>query len=246
MAKYSDEILLEFLQGNLETDVHNAIQNDLTKDPELQKELDLQRTVLAIIELSGEESLKNHLNEILPNSRIKALPKPKRNYWLWAASAAAAIALLVLGSQFLFQNQTSASSIYANHYTAYELNFGTRGSSSDDQVQQAGAFYQSKDYAKAQALFKEILEGQENAKYRLALGVSQLETQQHADAIRNFQEIIDAQDPVYESHARWYKALTHLKLNQLQLAQKEFSILATDSEAFQHEAAKKISTQKLF
>lgn len=246
MPKYNDEILLDFLQGRLDISMQNAIQNDLDEDPELQKELDFQRAILGYIQINGEESLKKHLIKILPSKKVKMLPQPRRKYWLWVVSAAASMALLFLGSQFLFETQQTASSIYANHYSAYELNFGSRGSSLEDSVQRVGSLYQRKEYKKAEPIFIELLETQENSKYRLALGICQIETQKYADAVHTLQVIINTQDSVYKTHAHWYKGMAHLKLNQLELAHKEFQVLSEEPEYVNYDEAKSILNQKLF
>lgn len=242
--------MMDFLSQRLGKEERDALERDLASKPQSDQEKAVQKAMLNYVDQSGDREMRDWLKTVIPKyeaTQDTAPTKPLRRSPLrWLVPLAAAIALLLfVVLPGTFQSQLSASEIAAAQLQAYELSFGDRGTPQDDLLQ-AGQYYQAGRYAEAIPLLQKAAQESEDGKYRLALGISQLLNEQPDSAIKSLQALIDLPDPVYQAHARWYTALAYLQQEQPAKAAPFLQLLAQKSRAFNSTKAKALLEEKIF
>lgn len=99
-------LLIDYLDGNLDVELKAEVEKELAQNPSLQQELEELRLLLGAIEESPNvqpsPSLRNNFMHVLEAEKIKEVQAPARTYTLrpmeWRV--AAAISLLVIGTGF--------------------------------------------------------------------------------------------------------------------------------------------------
>ncbi len=243
-------LILDYLSDRLSEEARRDFEAALADDPDLAKEVELQKVLLAAIDQDGDVAMKKRLAKILP-AYEEAQPSPatntRRRLWpRWIGAIAAIGLLLFVFWPGNFGGHSSPQEIYAQQYEAYELSFGVRGEVAPDLLQLATTTYQQKKYSDALPVFKVLTQQSEDGKFKMALGICQLEDQQYREALQTFQTLIELPDLVYEQHAIWYSALTHLQLGETQKAASLLQLLAQNTEAFKHQTAVDLLKEKVF
>lgn len=242
--------MMDFLSRRLGKEERDALEQELAATPPSDQEQAVQQAMLNYIDQSGDREMKDWLKNVLPKYQPAEKPQTapqatRRSLLLWLAPLAAAIALFLFFLPGFFQSDRSAAAIAAAELQAYDLSFGDRGTPQDDLLK-AGQYYQSARYREAIPLLQKASATSIDGKYRLALGISYLHTQQAALAIESLQPLIDLPDPVYEAHARWYTALAYLQQGQPEAAQPLLQQLAQQARAFNSAKAKALLSEKIF
>ena len=67
-----------------------------------------------------------------------------------------------------------------------------------------------------------------------------MELEDFPAALAAFSQLIDKKDAFYLEQARWYAALAHLQLDQLEAAKSQLQVLAQSPRAFKKETATQI------
>lgn len=163
--------------------------------------------------------------------------RPGRRRWLSGVVAAAAIALLVfLGGQFLMPGNTNTST-YEQFAQHQPLSLTERGTVSDA-IAAETAFNEGR-FEEATGLLEAYLLQQTNdQRARLALGISLLENNRDAEAIKIFAEIAEGNTSM-TPYGNWYLALAAVKRGETK-AVLEYLDRIPEGDAFLAEKVAKL------
>ncbi len=228
MQEFTKKQIEKYLLGKLKGSDLTSFESQLKTDTALAEEVKIQRLLMEQVESLGALELKEQLLGIKKDLEGKRKVLIRRMLGL---GAAAAIALLVFGVQFL-GTDAPAEDLFDNYYAAYELPFATRSGKGEELLGQAGVYYLGKDYRKALPVLEEIIaENPKDSRSRLALGISQMEMAKEQEALKSFAVLIENNDPLYLDQARWYTALIHLKNDQKEACRKQLILLIGNPRA---------------
>ena len=228
MEDYKDHIDQElfeqieaYLLDSMTTEERSRFETQLAADPSLQKELELQRQLLAIVSV---ESF---------NAAPKSAPTQTANItsiskWYWAAAAV----LIFISGFWFFQNQTATPQKLANQYFSPDPGLPvTMSSSSQYQFYDGMVSYKEADYEKAIAIWKSIATtNRQSDTLQYFIGVAYLNRDHYNDALQQLLPLAEGNGN-WKEKARWYLSLTYLKLNQPQKAQKWLQTIPSYPEA---------------
>lgn len=231
------ELIEAYLAGALQGKKLQSFEDQLSNDTELAKEVTLHRELQAALADQETIDLENSLMEIrqeLDGETEKGTIVPLRtsSRWLIAASI---LVLIAAAAYLLWPGQEQ--NLYADFFEPYPNYLTTR---TDNQKTTLGAAinaYQNRDYTAALGHFQELLaEDAERIDIRFYMGICQAELDQTDAAISSFQEVITQSDNTYTGPAKWYKALTHLKINQTEQAKSQLNEIISSNGDFSTEA----------
>jgi tetratricopeptide (TPR) repeat protein len=224
MEDYKDHIDQElfeqieaYLLHTMTTEERSRFETQLAADPSLQKELELQRQLLAIATVESfntdqQSSIENSSAASRPSAIVKSISK-----WWWAA---AAMLILISGFWYLQSKSVSPQQL-ANQYFSPDPGLPvTMSSSSQYQFYDGMVSYKEADYEKAIAIWKSIAtNNRQSDTLHYFIGVAYLNRDQYNDALQQLLPLAEGNSN-WKEKASWYLSLTYLKLNQPQKAQK--------------------------
>jgi len=157
----------------------------------------------------------------------------------WYAAASVLVLCAVTATMYLqMPRATTNDSLFTQYYTSENIVDLTRG---DENIVDAVVKFQQKDFGTASVLFKNILnKDNSNIAVWFYYGISNIETQNYASAIKAFNTIIENNDNLYIEHAEWYLGLCYLKNNEKNKAIDQFMVVASDLENFHNQEAKDV------
>jgi len=219
-----------------------AFRKELQKDPTLAQELKLSQSIdSALLREDVIDLTKKLIAAVNANREIKAEIRVVNLYarkW-WYAAASLLVLCAVAATLFLQTNRrVTNDSLFSQYYTSENIVDQTRG---DQNIVEGVIKFQQKDFAKASALFKNILD-QDNSNIAVWFyyGISNIETRNYSNSINAFKTIILQNDNLYVEHAEWYLGLCFLKNNQKEKAISQFKVVATNPDNFHRQEAKNI------
>jgi len=219
-----------------------AFKKELGSNPELAEELKLSQTIDSALMRDDIIELRRKLIAAIDADRVVQEEVPvvhmnSRRLWYAAASLLALFA--VAATLYLQTNRNiSTDSLFNEYYTAEKIVEQTR---CNKNIVEAVIKFQQKDFAKASALFKSILDkDNSNIAVWFYYGISNIETKNYDNSIKAFNTIINQNDNLYVEHAEWYLGLCYLKYNQKDKAIDQFVVVATNPDNFHRQEAKSI------
>ena len=228
MEDYKDHIDQElfeqieaYLLDSMTTEERSRFETQLAADPSLQKELELQRQLLAIVSVesfnAAPKSAPTH------TAKIRSISK-----WYWAAAAV----LIFISGFWFFQNQMATPQKLANQYFSPDPGLPvTMSSSSQYQFYDGMVSYKEADYVKAIAIWKSIATtNRQSDTLQYFIGVAYLNRDQYNDALQQLLPLAEGNSK-WKEKASWYLSITYLKLNQPQKAQKWLQTIPSYPEA---------------
>ncbi|TXF91482.1 hypothetical protein FUA23_01950 [Neolewinella aurantiaca] len=216
-----------YQQGELPSDQVKALVARVTTEPDLAavmserqllndhlrataKEPALRETLSVLgAKYFADGTAPNGQNTTATNNEavVKTLKPQKKNWLVIAASAAAILLLFVVGGKVFFGEQDSTYEQFAQHQP---LSLTERGDG-DNGITQAEAAFNNGRYEEAILPLTEYVElNKEDARARLALGISYLETGNDAEAIRVLTEVAETGGSV-APYGNWYLALAAVR-----------------------------------
>ncbi|MCU0384616.1 MAG: hypothetical protein MUE38_01220 [Flavihumibacter sp.] len=234
MEDYKDHIDQElfeqieaYLLHSMTSEQRSRFETQLAADPSLQKELELQRQLLAITTIESFKAEQSTIENSSAASKPSAIVKPISKWW-WAA---AALLIFFCGFWF-FQNQTATPQKLANQFFSPDPGLPvTMSSSSQYQFYDGMVSYKEADYEKAIAIWKAIpSSNRQSDTLHYFIGVAYLNRDQYNDALQQLLPLAEGNSK-WKEKASWYLSLTYLKLNQPQKAQKWLQTIPTYPEA---------------
>ncbi|MEQ8702975.1 MAG: tetratricopeptide repeat protein [Phaeodactylibacter sp.] len=199
----------EYLSDQLSAADQQAFEEELNRDPELRRQVDLQRDMAFLLSHQKDRAaLKAQMEQTgadffaeAPSSRPKA-----RIRWIgWAATAAAAaILLFVLWPVFVQPD------LYQQYAEFPPLALSEKGTATTNWAATEQTF-NTGDYTEAVEQLEDYLQAFPNDQQaRLYLGISRMETGQLTNARLLF-AIVATKAPGLSDYAQWYTALSYLK-----------------------------------
>lgn len=240
MKEFDDKTIDDFLLGQLKGSALEEFETRLSVDQDFNEYVNLRQEAMFCIDAIGDLALRERVNT-LHKEAVKRNPLKEKEPFrivLLLKYAAAVLVIVVVGLWFL--QDSSDPNIYDNYYEAYELNFVYRGNPSEDIITAAKRFYSDGDYQEASEQFGLISPDSFTVKMSLAQGISYLETSQFEKAILSFQKLINQKDPIFESHARWFLAMTYFKEGKTKEAKDIIEQIANTAGSFKQQEAKNI------
>lgn len=200
----------DYLSGQLNAADQQAFEEELSRNPELRRQVDLQRDMTFLLSHQKDRTaLKGRLEETGADFFGEAEPaRPTaRIRWIgWAAAAAAAVLLFVLWPVFvqpdLYQQYAEFPPLALSEKSTASINWAA--------TEQA---FNSGDYVEAALQLEIYLEAfPDDQQARLYLGIAKMETGELEAARRSFAEV-SAAATALSDYAEWYRALSYLKGN---------------------------------
>ncbi|MEM9921806.1 MAG: hypothetical protein AAF990_27125 [Bacteroidota bacterium] len=229
--EFLDESSIEdFLKNKLSKADRAAFEQEMSRRPELAKEVEQFRKAMDFLDTMGDREMKQKMQHLHRKLALDP-PRPKasrRSYFRIGLGVAAAV-LLLLFAYWAVPSQQNPRQLYAQYYEFYPLSFSDRDADADIRLSQVDALYGEGQFARLPVLLDTLLAEKEDAKIRLALGISQMELGLFEQALNSLRPLIDQADLLYFDQALWYSALAHLKLEQVAEAEKLLKLQTKDS-----------------
>ncbi len=193
----------KYIQGKLPEKEHSTFEGKLSEEE--SKEMAFELGVKSGVELAVKAELKSKVAQFeRRRSSRKIAP--------WQLGVAASI-LLIATLTFLLKN--GSQGLYEEYYSPYP-NFEVtvlRGEDEGALIAQAYKAYDEAKYGLAAEKFAEFLEqNSENVPSRFFYGVTLMEAREFDAAITNFNLVFESDPNDYVDAARWYAALSFIKI----------------------------------
>lgn len=234
----------EYILGKLPAKEEDDFRQQLLLDSNLADEVKKRELILSGLEALGNEKMRDHIKavrkEMLAEASNNSLEKGKnRSLFIWLSAAAAIFVLCWTGWYLLNPTTINAEAIFAETYSPYLEDFGSRGPNSTKDYLQAVSAYEAKDYIVAIPLLESILKMEsQNSEVELILGDCLLSINKTEEAIEHFNAVIARKTNLYNDPAQWFLALSYLKQNKIEACQKTLQSLIQDPQADYYKEAK--------
>jgi|GEM_PF-2216504 len=227
----------EFILGHLEGEALASFERQLATDSALAEEVQQRKKVVAVVDAIGDLQMRERVRKIHQAAVQQPGNMGKKKAWKWVI-AAILILLALFITWFFLRPKETPEKLYALYYQSYPLSFGARNLESDQQLAKAGNSYKAGNFSEALPVFEQLLSTNPNdSKLRLAAGICRLELGQYDGALAHFQQLIDANDPLYKQQALWYSALAYLQKSDLVKSKSTLEEIVKDKEGQFYEKA---------
>ncbi|HXD77210.1 MAG TPA: hypothetical protein VN616_05350 [Puia sp.] len=158
----------------------------------------------------------------------------------------AAAVILVLGASAVIYKYsvTSASGIYSQYYTPYDLNTSRGASTAQDDMESA---YKAHNWSKVDEAFRKK-KNRDNKSYFLE-GMADMEARRYDEAIGMFQQVMAANSlsgsDYFEDEAEFYLAMSWLARNDVKEAMPLIDKIRADKNHLYHDVVEKMSSMDL-
>ncbi len=203
-----------YLNNTLSQDELTAFEKQMTESEALQQEVEKHRALHDA--LSDTDVLAFREKVIKIGKEIKAEEQQSGSGFskFWKI-AAVVLVLVSVGSLLWFTmgSKDSPKELYAEYYKPFPVEDVTRGESVNEKLKDILSKYTNGQYDKVVIALEKWKDSIGKEQVKLYLANSYLNTNKEEKAIPIFQNVsINSQ---YYENARWYLALTHLKLDQI-------------------------------
>ena len=207
----------EYLNGTLEQKEKTALETELQNDDALREQLAFYQEVRTAIQDEQLAAFKQNLQQAQqqyqapPAATVR--PLRTRRMWYTVAAVVAGLALLVwlLMRQSGLESMTS-DQLYAQ-YAQHDIEL--QEMSSDVALGTIQSLLDHQQYGEALPLIETYLAANpEAADLKLAQAIALLETGKITQALQSL-TTLENDHPIYANEARWYRALTYLKMENI-------------------------------
>jgi cytochrome c-type biogenesis protein CcmH/NrfG len=223
----------EYLLGHLDPEAAQKVETEISANPDLQEQLDMEKEFVKGFTLVGQEQLRKRLDNIEKELDMESdKASHSKNSIAYYLAVAASIAAIVLFAYLLLSRGPDTEKVFANFYEPYPVSFSTRAGDTDEQLLEIGKLYENQQYEAAIPKLAALLkERPEDGQLHLALGISYLEIDDLEAAQNVFQNIRAEGIQLYNDLAVWYLALALIKADELDKARMWLQVLADNPEA---------------
>jgi hypothetical protein len=219
--KYDDSYLLEYLDGALDSEERQKLEQEMKANPSLRERVSLLQFAVRSIKSKGYETAvkeiqHDFLKQRIENKKFTSISTPKlenkvRPLQFWAGIAAS-VALLGTLAYGVFLAQKDGNQLYEANYLSYEITVDRGVAARENQLE---SLYLKGDFKNMfQAIEGEPL-GAFNSKELLLLGAAALELDQPSEALHYLQALdtTNARNETdnFQDEADFYIALAYLK-----------------------------------
>ncbi len=257
-----------FISGKMSEDERHLFEAKIQSDKDLKKEVDLHRSLKIamkdeewnLTENSKENEEFNHIRDIRRSeeyvgieasikevsdqyfeNEIKSITSKTWMYYVGAAVAIVCIAFFISN----YSNNPSTYNLYEKYSNWKELPSFTVQSENESILAKGEHLFLDAEYDKAIAIFSKAqrdisLKGQTPNPYVLSyLGASYLELNDHENAIRAFDQLLNS-NTIDSSKAYWYKAMVYLKQGNKQRTSEQLQLILKSEQNFKYQKAKEL------
>ncbi len=206
----TEEIIDKYYLDELTPEERVLMQRRLREDADFKAEFDFQENLRRAIRDTERDSLKEKL---IGFERTQAKGTAKKHWKIWQIAASITILLCIAGLAYYVNTQDDSQKLYAKNYEPYPntvFNI-TRGEGTASLEREAFTAYEANDYETAITLFEKLNAQGERTAISFYLGQSLLAANHPKQSLAIFERLIQEQDD-FSAEARWYAALTELKL----------------------------------
>lgn len=249
------ELLDKYVNRELNAQERAQVKSLIKEDPEFKKEF-VRETAMAATMRAREKAklkqeLRGFLKDIKPDDSSTTQEAPKAKVVQLGTRrivmAIAASLTLLLVSYFAFMNQaTDYSQIYADNYRVYRAGINpTRDT--NETLHPAAQAYVEGDFQQAIAGFNQLVDisdteleptGLTADALQLYLGNAYLNTKQYEQAVKAFQHLLTMENTALTQDARWYLALTYLKMEKKEDATRLLQEITAGKSIYVRDAKK--------
>lgn len=239
------ERIQRYLDGEMSEEELKSFRQDLLRDPELIAELDLHRIVEDGIRNRDELEFRRKLEDSYTVFRLKQEEQKKlsgrKKLIIQLSSAIAAV--LIIGLFFILDSEPlTKDHLFEEYYASMEFDFTSRSVNEDkDDPNLLGGVrsYIERDFQISRLRLEDYLNtasGNEQTAY-FFLGLSHIELGNYSDAEFYLKRVAQGEFSYYREHSKWYLALTYLKMNNLDEAEKIFREFASERSVYNERSA---------
>ena len=240
-TKNVNNAIEDWLGGRTDRAGSEWLADEMRKDPELAREVNLRRKTDEIIADRQVMELRSKLNAI---GRKKRAAIPLRGILVRSARYAAAVALLAIISTAIYlelKPDVSPEELYASYYAIYESPGAVRSATSEGNVlmENAIASYAAKEYDKAITYLEQIINSDRNDMESLFMhGMANMEVKNYPVASGSFTRVIEHNDNLYIEDAEWYLGLCYMMTGNREKALNQFTSIAASASRYSKQAAR--------
>lgn len=247
----------KYLSGEMDAEELKLFESDLVIDPELAKDLKLQKEVNGFIKnYKDTNEFRKTLNEVhhgfmsknsfqddekqleqthIPESKSRKLP---RLYWSIAAVIIVILSIPIVMK--LSENKKSNDTLFAAYYQAQEpINVRSLDTTQHNPLKDCMKEYSMKNYTSALSCFSKLQNSDKFSNLCIFFsGISYMETQDYKNAVSSFNKLINLNDTDFYEPSLWYSGLGYLKLNKTDSALLYFQKLNSTENLYKEQAEK--------
>lgn len=227
----SFEKIEAYLNGELDEVQLKIFEEQMKKDDALAAQVHLFKNMdLAISDKSALQFQKLVQKEANPFFQKSSAPEAKIRKLSWTSRSwtiAASILVLIISATLLFQkfgssDPVSNQELFAQNFMVYDLDENLRSSAIEPDLFQAGIReYQKENYSAAIDTFQNLQKSTPNDMV-LAFALGNTFLNQNPSNFRlaqaEFQKVIEEDNSIYVSKAKWYLALIYINNGRINLA----------------------------
>jgi hypothetical protein len=237
-----------YLDGKLEGEELRKFREDLAKDPELLKELDLYRLIDSTLQDDNVDRFRERLKEaqtsgeesentsLLPGKVIRR--KSRKMVFVVVPVAAAIISCILI---FTYGVKKSAPELFTRYYHPFENVTVSRNSSDSLLIvfTHVVELYEAGDFEKAcQEIPADYLYTDLSLQFSFYRGLSMLGAGRYHEATIEFEDILGSDFGYFHEHSHWYSAMCYLELNDISKACEHLLELKFSESVYSSTAAK--------
>lgn len=215
----TQELIDNYLLGNLNNTELENFSEGLKTDPKFRKMLEEQKAIIRAVE---EENLRKSLDDY--HSEIVEIPEKK---WLtpaWFALAASVLLLIGVSTWAILYTGNSAQDVFAENFKPDPGLPTTMGTASQYEFYYGMVSYKRKEYAEAIARWEPLYAAQPNNDTLVYfLGVANLANGNARQAENYLSLASEETESVFYEDIQYYLALAYLKKNKIIEAEKTLS-----------------------
>ena len=220
-----------YLSGEMNEEEKKRFEDIINNDPELARQVDLDRVLLEGVQLHYRGQLKDKLKGLDRHGLQTASP----SFPIFRALAiAAGVALNMVVGFLVFDSKPDSQELYTTYFKPYYnvVNNIERGETvvgEDDPYR----LYESGEYQRANELFEKLLPTESgNNQLIFYNGLSYLNSGFTSKAIDNLSQVAGKEDFLLSGTAYWYLGLAYLKENRIEEAIEAFTFLAEKENGY--------------
>jgi tetratricopeptide (TPR) repeat protein len=241
------KLIDRYLDGDMDEKEKLWFEKELQSDSNIARDLELHREVNKAIRESDVLKLRSQLDEIhheIEPEYQKTVARKVIQSKYSRIAAASVVVLFTLGMLLgnLLNQPLTADQLFEKYYEVPEVTAPPRSDVEIDLLyQEALEYYSNEQFGEAMELFEKVIQlDNTNMEAHMAVGISNIETNKPRKAKESFTMIIEQEDNLYFDQARWYLGLCYLKMDNVDEAQSQFILVATDDRSNLQTVAKKI------
>ena len=235
-----------YLSKDMTERERESFEEQLLKDKELKRSVEMQKDIYQGIDFHFQENLKNRLQKEEKNPSGLDTRKQGTQRWLSPVIRVAASLALLLGAGYWYlASQVSPEELFAANYQPYPniVNPVERsGALPQDQLGRAMIAYEKGNYKDAIESFEQQFDTLEPS-YNFYLALCLLEVGESERAAATLEKVVISQNETFYLPALWYQSLAYLKDHQTQMAQQTLEKLLKQENSTYHDRAQKILDQ---